>query len=159
MSTGTVVGWFEDGASLAVDLDTRLDSVGRPTPSAAVAWPQPDSTDAPPVVVGQIAHAPPEVAERAPYPYCGEQGPGESNAKLGCFLDNVLFGQPVEVILRIAGVEGGEVVRLYRFADHGAVIRYQLAEDVWTRQAGALLLGGSDGGWDFDPWDPGEVIR
>ncbi len=157
--TATVVGW-SNGNAYSTVVDARLLRVPVPTPEDSIEWPAFGPSEAPPVQRPTIKNAPAEIADRTPYPFCGRAELGDPPEVDGCFRDAVLAGRPAEMIERVYGTEGGVILRLYRFAGHGAIIGYQHGEGRWIRQFGTMLLSNYEAHWDMGPWDqPPKVLR
>ena len=149
LSTATVTGWTATDA-FSVGLDSREKTV-EVLPAPAAAWPEGTSAT-PGVDRPVIESAPPEIAARPAYPYCGEAELGQPEAITGCFRDAVLAGRPAELVDRYVGTEEGPITRLYRFDGRGAIASYLHDGRRWSRQAGSLILGFTPGAFDFDPW-------
>jgi len=160
LSTATVVVWMGTRA-FTVQLDSRLATVPLPSVPNDDAWPPAGNGPAPDVARPSIDGAPPEIAGREPYPFCGRAEFGDPPEVLGCFRDAVLAGRPAELIDQLYGTEGGELLWIYRYGGHGRLIRYQHDQtvaddgrtvDAWGRSEGAMILGITQLAWDFDPW-------
>ena len=152
LGTATVVGWTASEA-FSVGLDSRLDTVATPVQGAAAPWPVAGSSAAPAAKRLDLGGAPKEVADRTPYPFCGEAEIGEPASVTVCFRDAVLSGRSAEMIEHVFSTEGDPVTWLFRFGGHGAVTRYMAEKGHWQRQAGSMILGVTSTSWDFDPWD------
>ena len=151
LSTAEVTIWTESLA-LKVQLDSRLQSVQQPVVSNDDAWPAPGSEPEPPVSRPSIEGAPSAVADRDPYPFCGRAEIGEPSSVLGCFRDAVLTGRKAEMINRVYGTEGGEILWIYRYDGAGRLRRFQQDGTNWAMNEGAMILGITPQTWDFDPW-------
>ena len=87
--------------------------------------PQPPAFTPPPTGLADLPGAPASLADRAPYPLCGDEtapmgGPYDGPART-CFLNGVLAGSPVEFASEGAGTEGGRYVHLYRYPGTGGL--------------------------------------
>jgi hypothetical protein len=160
LSTAEVTAWTATQA-FAVQLDSRLETVVQPSVVDDDAWPAAGNGPAPAVGRPSIKGAPREVAQRDTYPFCGRAELGEPPDVGGCFRDAVLAGRRVEMVERVYGIEGGEVLWIYRYDGDGRLIRYQHDQsdsgdghfnDTWRRDEGAMILGITSQAWDFDPW-------
>lgn len=156
LSTATVTGWTGPDA-FSVALDSRLETVGMPTPDPDAIWPLAGSSPIPAVDRPVLKGAPAEIALRTAYPYCGRAEIGQPESVMGCFRDAVLAGRRAELLERVFGTEGGEITRLYRFDGRGALLIYQYSDGGWFRQAGSMILGFTPGAFDFEPWWGTEV--
>ena len=90
---------------------------------------------------------------RVPYPNCGHAELGEPTSVLRCVRDAVLAGRPAEMTETLFGTEGGEILRVYRFAGAGAIQLYQRFEGAWITQPGSMIIGPGEDTWSFEPWD------
>lgn len=83
--------------------------------------------------------APTDLAHREPYPLCGEEDLGASEAfstaARECFLTAVLAGSSAELDSRATSTEGDAVLTVYRFAGSGAVRRAVRSNGVWSASA------------------------
>jgi hypothetical protein len=70
-------------------------------------------------------------------------------------------GRKAEMIERVFGTEGGEMLWIYRYDGSGRIVRYFHDQtvggnggsaDTWGRSQGAMILGITPLAWDFDPW-------
>lgn len=157
LSTGLVTGWTGDQAR-TVAVDGRLHTVAAPEIVADANWPPPGPYTEPPVSRLPIDGAPATVANRTPYPNCGQATMGEPPRIVGCFRAAVLLGRRSEMSEDVVGTEGGQILWLYRYDVDNPVTRFQRAGGAWTVQPGALLLGVDAASWNFDPWTDGSVI-
>ena len=151
LSTAEVTIWT-GSLVLSVQLDSRLESVPQPVVSSNDVWPAPGSEPEPPVSRPSIQGAPRAVADRDPYPFCGRAEMYEPPDVLGCFRDAVLTGRKAEMINRVYGTEGGEILWIYRYDGVGRLLRYQQDGSNWGTHEGAMILGITPQTWDFDPW-------
>jgi hypothetical protein len=151
LSTGEVTGWTASQA-FSVKLDARLKTVERPAAIAAGRWPDPGTSGSPAVKRESIKGAPKEVADRTPFPFCGHAEVGRPEAVTLCFRDAVIAGSAVEMIERVFGTEGGEILDLYRYDGHGPVILYERDGNTWHRQEGSMIMGPTPPTWAFEPW-------
>jgi hypothetical protein len=160
LDTGTVTAWTATSAWQVV-LDTRSDTVTVPIRVTAATWPQAGTSPAPSVKRPVIQGAPAEVASRTPLPYCGRAEVGAPPEVAGCFRDAVLAGRRAEMIERVHGTEGGEILWIDRFDGAGPIVRYvrdrTSGSAIWHRSEGTMILGTTELTWDFDPWDRSEV--
>jgi hypothetical protein len=159
LSTARVGAWTAT-RTFSVQLDARLGTVPVPVEGNDAAWPRPGISAAPRVARPSFKGAPHEVAERDPYPFCG-QAEFREPVVLACFRDGVLVGRPVEMVARLHGTEGADLLEIRRYAGSGPLIGYQhdqtvgqdgRAANIWRRDAGAMILGIDPSSWDFDPW-------
>ena len=153
LAKATMTGWI-NGEAFSVALDARLNTVGSPHPDPDAAMPESSAPLEVDVMRPDIANAPAEVTTREPYPFCGSEdvATDEAGAAQGCFRDRVLAGLPAEFIQQVYSAEGAPITWLYRYAGHGAVIRWVGEDGKWQQQDGSLVLGLSSYTWDFDLW-------
>jgi hypothetical protein len=146
-----VLGWSGSEAfTILIDWDANTITV--PVAGAAVPWPSATVSVPPDVRRPKIESAPPEIARREPYPFCGrakpigfvDDEPGDVEAVEAinvCFFDAVLDGRPVEMI-DISAVSRQPT--LLRFHGFGRVVRYQQegnpSDEAWFRREGWLVL-------------------
>jgi hypothetical protein len=158
LGTATVVVWTDTGTFL-VRLDSAVDTVSFPELLVVDPWPVAGPLASPAAKREALAGAPAIVATRTPYPYCGRSSNDAPVEVLRCFRDSVLLGRPVEAIQQSFGIEGDEVIDLYRFDGAGAISRYERSGNRWFQQQGTMILGPRAGTWSFDPWDEGDVVN
>ena len=160
LDTAEVIAWTST-QTLSIQLDSRLDTVPLPSVANDAVWPAPGGEPEPAVRREAIKGAPHVVADREPYPYCGRAETHNPASVLGCFRDAVLAGRRAEMIDRLYGTEGGELLVIYRYDGHGRLIAYEHDQTVggdgqvsnaWRRAEGAMNLGITPLGWDFEPW-------
>jgi hypothetical protein len=160
LSTAHITVWTATQA-FAVQLDARLETLTGPSVADDAVWPAGDSDPSPAMARPSIAGAPPEVARRDPYPFCGRAESGHPTSVVSCFRNALLAGSRVEMIEGFNGTEGGGLLAIFRYAGHGRLSSYQHDEtttgdgrrtDTWRRADGAMVLGTASGSWDFDPW-------
>lgn len=160
LSTATVTVWTSTRV-FAVELDSRLETVDRPTLVDDAGWPESPGASAPPIERPPLEGAPTEVAGRSALPYCGRSELGDPPDVAGCFRDALLDGRAAEVIDLAFGTEGGDFLQIYRFDGTGRLVGYihdQTVDgdgrrtDAWHRSEGALILGITPFAWGFDPW-------
>ncbi len=160
LSTATVTIWTATGA-FSIRLDSRLETVVLAAATQDAIWPAPGNEPAPEAFRPSINGAPDELARRDPYPFCGRAEIGDPPEVLGCFRDAVLTGRKAEMIERVYGTEGGEMLWIYRYDGSGRLVRYFHdqtiggdggSSDRWGRSDGAMILGITPPTWDFDPW-------
>ncbi len=132
--------------------NSRVESVPQPVVSNDDVWPAPDTEPEPPVSRPSIQGAPRQVADRDPYPFCGRAEMDAPPAVLACFRDALLSGRKAEMINRVYGTEGGEILWIYRYDGDGRLVRYQQDGLSWHSNEGAMILGITPQTWDFDPW-------
>ena len=163
-SVAEVTVWTATDA-FSIQLDSRLEAVPSLAATHDALWPAAGGEPAPGAARPSISGAPPALSDRDAYPYCGRAELGDQPEVLGCFRDAVLAGRPAEMIQRVYGTEGGEILWIYRYDGQGRLIRYAhdtsvtgdgQATDTWSRTEGAIVLGISPWGWDFDPWSATE---
>jgi len=147
--------------AFSVHLDSRLETVGQANAGAHDDWPEAGDAPAPEVARPTIAGAPQEVAAREPYPFCGRAEIGDPPVVLACFRDAVLDARRAEMIDRVYGIEGGEILWIHRYDGQGRLVRLQhdvsvdndgRTNDTWQRYEGAMILGITPLTWDLDPW-------
>jgi hypothetical protein len=160
LSTAEVTVWTATEA-FSVRLDSHLETVPLPSVTKVAAWPLAGNGPAPEVSRPPIKGAPAELAHRDAYPFCGRAEIGSPPEVLGCFRDAVLTGRKAEMIERVFGTEGGEMLWIYRYDGDGRLARYYHDQTVgldgrptgtWGRSDGAMILGITPLAWDFDPW-------
>lgn len=151
LNTAQVILWTATQA-FSIPLDARLQTVAPPSLVADPAWPAADDRPAPGVRRPTIRGAPRAVTRRVPYPFCGRIEIGDPPQVLGCFRDAVLTGRRAELVQRLYGTEGGEVLRIFRYEGSGRVTCDQRVATVWRRIEGAMVLGITPLAWDLDPW-------
>jgi len=100
----------------------------------------PVAFDPPPRAAPELgSDAPPDLAARAPFPLCGEEDLGISEAfataARRCFLTAVLAGSPAELDSHATSTEGDAVLMVYRFAGSGPIRRWVRSSDRWTASA------------------------
>jgi hypothetical protein len=155
-STATAIAWTDAG-QFSVPLDSRSTTVTRPAPTSGADWPVGFFVN-PPIDRPVIQGAPPEIAARMPHAFCGRADTGQPTVTVRCFRDAVLLGLHVELLEIVHGTEGGDITWLYRYAGHGAVLRYVGEGGNWVRQAGALIVGPGADAWSFEQWSPGDPV-
>jgi hypothetical protein len=112
-------------------------AVWPPVPGPAV----PSATfDAPPPRAPDLGgDAPPDLVDRDPFPLCGVEDLGTSDAYATaarrCFLDAVLAGSAAELDSAATSTEGEAVLTVYRFRGSGAVRRWVRSAGNWTASA------------------------
>jgi hypothetical protein len=160
LSTAEVTAWTPTQA-FSVQLDSRLRTVPQPSVVDDAVWPAAGSEPVPAVRRESLKGAPPEVASREPYPFCGRAETGFPASVLDCFRGAVLAGRKAEAIELVYGIEGGELLWIYRYDGRGRLVRYEHDQTVngdgsdaneWRRAEGAMNLGITRHAWDFDPW-------
>ena len=160
LSMADVTVWTATEA-FSVRLDSRLNTVPMPSVTKNAVWPAAGNEPSPAASRPSIEGAPDELASRAPYPFCGRAEIGDPPEVLGCFRDAVLAGREAEMIERVFGTEGGEMLWVYRYDGSGRLVRYAhdqtvggdgRSADTWGRSDGAIILGITPLAWDFDPW-------
>jgi hypothetical protein len=165
LSTAQVTAWTATDV-IAVELDSRLQTVPQPSVASDATWPVAGNEPTPAVKRLSLKDAPREVARREPYPYCGRAEVGEPPSVTLCFRDAVLAGRPAEVIDRGYGTEGGEVLLITRFDGDGPLILYMHDQSVggdgtiadrWLRYEGGMILGVTPSSWDFYGWSHAEL--
>ena len=166
----TAYAWLDDGVTIAAALDGRTDvALVSSAGDASGIWPEPGSSESPPVAGGGGAVSPAggrplvlrpttAISSREPYPYCGSTDTAvpdpDDTVEEACFLDAVIAGRPAELIATVYGIEGGTFTWLYRHDATGPVQRYEHGPDVkpgWPGSDGLLILHRADTGWDFSP--------
>ena len=157
LNTATVTGWTAEGA-FSTSLDSRLKSVTAPTRQPAVYWPAAAASVDPQAAKPGLARAPGELRDRVAYPFCGRAEVDQPAAVIGCFRDAVLDGRKAEVFQLVYGTEGGDIVWLFRYDGHGALVRYSEESTRWRRQVGSLILGPTPTTWSFDPCSGGDLL-
>jgi hypothetical protein len=157
LSMATVTGWTAE-ATLSTSLDSRLATVSAPTLEAAVSWPPAGTSGVPKVGRPSLARAPRELLDRLAYPFCGRAEVDIPPAVIACFRDAILAGRTAELFQLVHGTEGGDIVWLFRYDGHGALVRYSYGAPRWRRQVGSLILGPTPTTWDFDPWSGGNLL-
>lgn len=125
-----------------------------PPPAPAIVSPPAARPD-----VGEMP--PPEVAGRAPYPYCGHDGGGLIGPldRVGrrCFVESVLAGKAAEFIVRLVTVEGDPATDVWRFAGSGPIVVFvDQTQDTfsaggWLRLTCSLVLDAEQ------PWELGRT--
>lgn len=154
----SVIGWHgSDAYSVVITADPEgvtVSTITAPIAGALAAWPKASSSVPPRVARPSIPGAPHELRRRAPYPYCGREKPvgvaadQPGDYELGleinrCFIDGVLEGRPVEMIV-ITAVTRQPVV--LRFDGSGFVTQYMQIEGTasmppgWYRREGCITL-------------------
>lgn len=83
LSTAEVIASTTTQA-LSVQLDSRLETVPPPSVRSEAVWPAAGGQPTPTVKRESIKGAPPELAGREPYPFCGRAEIGDPPAVLGC---------------------------------------------------------------------------
>jgi hypothetical protein len=160
LSTAQVTIWTPTEA-ITVRLDSRLETLPLPSVTKDAAWPPAGNGPAPEVSRPPLKDAPDELGNRDSYPFCGQAEIGDPPEVLGCFRDAVLAGRKAEMIERVFGTEGGEMLWIYRYDGSGRLVRYShdqtvggdgRSADSWARSDGAMILGITPLTWDFDPW-------
>ena len=160
LSTATVAIWTATDA-FSIGLDSRLESVALAAAAQDADWPAPGNGHAPQTSRPSLDGAPDDLAGRDPYPFCGRAEIGDPPEVVGCFRDAVLAGRKAEMIERVYGTEGGEMLWIYRYDGSGRLVRYSHDQtisgdggsaDSWGRSEGAMILGITPLTWDFDPW-------
>jgi hypothetical protein len=161
LNTARVTLWTMSQA-FDVALDGRLNTVGPPSIAIDPTWPAPGGSPVPDVKAPTIKGAPRVVADREPYPYCGRAKLYEPTDAFTCFRDAVLARRPAEMIHKLYGIEGGEILYVYRYDGQGRVLRFNYydgtdadgnAYETWWRSEGAMILGTGAFPWAFDPWE------
>ncbi len=145
------------GRVLGVDVSADLGYLPVPVAGMNAPWPATTVPVSPAADASPIDDAPPVIAARDPYPSCGHAEDGQTASVGRCFRDLVLAGRPVEMTETLFGTEGGEVLRLYRFAGAGAIRMYQRFEGDWMTQPGSMIIGPGLDTWSFEPWDVPEA--
>lgn len=160
LSTAEVTAWTPTRA-LSVRLDSRLAFVSEPLADEDAVWPPAGNGPNPAVKRPSITGAPREVRDRDPYPFCGMAEIGDPPQVLGCFRDAVLAGRRAEMIQRLFGTEGGELLVIYRYDGQGRLVAYEHNQtvggdgqtaDTWRRAEGAMILGITSQSWDIETW-------
>jgi len=124
--------------------------------------PPPPVVTSPPAARPDVGEMPPpEVAHRAPYPYCGQDGGGligpVDEVGRRCFLDSVLTGRAAEFVVRLVTVEGDPVTEVWRFAGSGPIVVYvdqtqdSFSTGGWLRLACSLVRDAAP--WTFERGD------
>ena len=142
-NTGSVTAWTSTGAwRTHLDIRTRTATVPELDPSPI--WPTLDAA-VPTVERPELPMAPPELANRKPFPNCGHIDMGEPPGP--CFFAQFLHERPVELSMTVFGTEGGEGLELFRFSGSGAIVVYSRHIDVngvvsgWYSYQGPLIFG------------------
>jgi hypothetical protein len=88
---------------------------------------------------GLGSDVPPDLAARAPFPLCGVEDLGASEAfataARRCFLAAVLASSPAEFDSHATSTEGEAVLTVYRFGGSGAIRRWVRSAGSWTSSA------------------------
>ena len=158
LNMAQVTGWTVEGA-MSVELDARFMSVTGPVPDPGATWPEAGAFGPVPVKREAIKGAPKEVAARRPYPFCGRAEVGRPPEILACFRAAVLAARPAEMIERVFGTEGGEILWLFRYSGRGALARYEQDGTHWVRQVGTMNLGITPAAWAIEQWSSGVVLQ